>query len=142
MTCLRIRDTGVFDVSLTEGGGQELPGFAGGQGLQLETKKAPKSSIIGGLSQPIGTELTETNRLHFEQSVAVAFESPVIRERALESDEVNFAYGFNPQFEEVFLDRHEMSAALVQRHLSDLDFPKYVTEWARTRALQRIRESA
>lgn len=141
MTYLRICDTAVFDVSLTEEGVQDLPRFAGGQCLQHETKKAPKSSIIKGLNEPLGTEFTEANRMHFEQSVAAAFESPVIHERALESDEVNFAYRFNPQFEEVLLDRHEMSATLVQRHLSDLDFPRYVTGWARTEAFQRIRES-
>jgi type I restriction enzyme R subunit len=40
MTYLRIRDTGVFDVSLGEEGDQQLPGFSTGRGREHDSRKA------------------------------------------------------------------------------------------------------
>lgn len=140
MTYLRIRDTGVFNVSLGQEGDQQLPGFASGTGRQHEPKKAALSSIIEALNERFGTEFTEADRLHFEQSVAAAIENPVIREQALANDEANFAYGFDPQYEGVLLDRHEMNSDLLQRFLKDPAFRSMLTDWARGEAYRRIRE--
>ncbi len=140
MTYLRIRDTGVFDVSLGEEGDQQLPGFSTGRGHEYETKKASLSSIIEALNERFGTEFTEADRLHFEQSVEAAMENEVIREQALANDEANFAYGFDPQYEGVLLDRHEMNSSLVQRFLRDPAFRAVVTDWARSETYRRIRD--
>jgi len=140
MTYLRIRDTGVFDVSLGEEGDQRLPGFSTGRGPEHESKKAALSSIIEALNERFGTEFTEADRLHFEQSVAAAMENSVIREQALANDEANFAYGFDPQYESVLLDRHEMNSDLVQRFLRDPTFKTVLTDWARGEAYRRIHE--
>jgi hypothetical protein len=67
-------------------------------------------------------------------------ESEVIREQALANDEANFAYGFDPQYESVLLDRHEMNSELVQRFLRDPAFKTVLTDWARGEAYRRIRD--
>lgn len=79
------------------------------------------------------------DQLHYEQAVAAAVEDPTIREQALANDEENFAYGFDPQFEGIVLDRHELNEVLVQRFLADPTFKEYVTSWARSEAYRRIR---
>lgn len=140
MTYLRVRDTGALDVSLGEEGDQEIAGFAGGRGSQHEAKKATKSSIIEALNDRFGTAFTEADRLHFEQSVAAAIEDPVIREQALANEEGNFAYGFDPLYEKVLLQRHDLNAVLLQRYLKDPVFREALTDWARAEAYQRIRE--
>jgi type I restriction enzyme R subunit len=141
LTHLRIQDSDTHDVGLGGGDGdQTLPGFSPGTGRQHERKEAPLSTIIEALNDRFGTTFTNADQLHFEQSVAAAMEDPNIVEQALANDEENFAFGFDPQYEGIVLDRHELNDALVQRFLSDPSFKDYVTDWARAEAYRRIRE--
>lgn len=141
LTHLRITHTGTHDVSLDPTGDQEISGVTGGgEGKLNEHKTAALSSIVDTLNDRFGTSFTAADELHFEQSVAAAMEDPTIREQALANNEENFGYGFDPQFEGIVVDRHELNDALVQRFLGDSDFKDFVTAWARREAYRRIRE--
>jgi type I restriction enzyme R subunit len=140
LTHLRITETGTRDVGLGAGDGdQQLPGFSDATGKQHERKKASLSTIVESLNDRFGTSFTSSDELHFEQSVLAAMENPTIREQALANDEENFAYGFDPQYEGIVLDRHEQNDGLIQKFLSDPTFKEFVTGWARREAYRRIR---
>ena len=120
LTHLRITHTGTHDVSLDPTGDQEISGVTGGgEGKLNEHKTAALSSIVDTLNDRFGTSFTAADELHFEQSVAAAMEDLTIREQALANNEENFGYGFDPQFEGIVVDRHELNDALVQRFLGE-----------------------
>lgn len=142
MTHLRIAKTGQADVSLGEGSGdQVLPGFTGSGLAGLGKKEqAALSEIIEQLNEKFGAELSDADTLIVEQQVVVATQDDNLVAAAIANSIENYAYVFDPKFEELMLDRHVANNDLMRRFLDDPAVNEVFTAWARRESYRRIRE--
>ncbi|MGY2004240.1 type I restriction endonuclease subunit R [Blastococcus sp. SYSU DS1024] len=141
---LRIEATGLHDVSLGEGSGdQMLPGFTGeGTGRQNEPEKIRLSQIIDTLNDRFGTNLTQADQLYFDQLEQALTEDTALAAQAQANTEENFAYGFDKTFEGAVIDRQTANEDLFRRLMDDDEFNGLVKVYLRRRVYQRLTEDA
>ncbi len=141
---LRIEATGLHDVSLGEGSGdQMLPGFTGeGTGAQHEPEKVRLSQIIDTLNERFGTNLTQADQLYFDQLEQALAEDPGLAAQAQANTDENFAFGFDKTFEGAIIDRQTANEDLFRRLMDDDEFNGLVKVYLRRRVYQRLAEDA
>jgi type I restriction enzyme R subunit len=137
---LRIEATGLHDVSLGDGSGdQMLPGFTGeGTGRQNEPEKARLSQIIDTLNERFGTNLTQADQLYFDQLEQALAEDGDLAAQAQANTEENFSYGFEKTFEGAIIDRQTANEDLFRRLMDDQHFNGLVKSYLRRRVYRRL----
>lgn len=141
---LRIVQTGATDVSLAPGSGEQmLPGFTGdGRGSQSQPETALLDQIIAAINERLGGDLTDADKVWFQQAFEYAAEDPQIQQAAQANTEENFAYVFDKEFEGLVLDRHDANADLIGRVFKDSETTAFLTAMARRIVYELAREPA
>jgi len=140
---LRIVKTGTSDVSLGEGGEEQIvPGFTGGgRGSQTTPELALIDQVIAAINERLGGNLTDADKVWVQQSFEYAAEDPQIQQAAQANTEDNFAYVFNPAFQGLVLDRHDANADLISRVFKDAATTDFFTELARRVVYEMARDA-
>jgi len=130
---LRIVKTGIADVSLRPGSGEQLlEGFTGaGRGSQTVPEMALLDQIIAAINDRLGGNLTDADKVWVQQSFEYAAEDPHIKQAAQANTEDNFAYVFDKAFQGLVLDRHDANAGLISRVFKDTETTDFFTALAR-----------
>jgi type I restriction enzyme R subunit len=144
LTHLRIELSGEHNASLGEGSGQTpIPGFTGtGAGHTADSVEVRLSTIIETLNERFGLDVTDADRLTFEQWVETAVEDQQLAEQARVNTKDNFRFGFEERFEDIVMDSHERASELFDKFLADGVFASAVREWALDEAYRRLRGQA
>lgn len=94
---------------------EPLTGPGDGEGKKVEEPTAPLSQLINDLNSKYGANLTEADRLWFEQLEAAHREDPEVRDAALGNDLDQFrAHLTQEKLLSVLLDRHDDNATLLK----------------------------
>lgn len=109
--------------SLTLTGTEEpLAGAGDGAGKKVEEPKAPLSQLISDLNTKFGANLTDADRLWFEQLEAAHKEDPEVRDAALGNDLNQFkAHLTQEKLLKVLLGRQDDNATLLKLLLDNPD---------------------
>jgi len=94
---------------------EPLTGAGDGRGKKVDEPKAPLSQLINDLNSKYGANLTEADRLWFEQLEAAHKEDPDVREAALGNDLDQFkAHLSQEKLLKVLLSRQDENASLLK----------------------------
>jgi len=111
------------DLSLEAGSDDPLSSFtAGGRGGKYEDPKKPLSELIEDINERFGLNLTEADRIWFEQQQQYLVENTELGEVARGNDFENFEIYLEPVIEGQVIDRHEQNEALFQAFFNKPDF--------------------
>ena len=86
------------------------------------------SRLIQALNERFGTNLTDADRVWFEQQQLHHANNPELREVAIANDYDNFAMFFEPKIETDLIERHEANEDLFKAFFNQPDFKKMMTE--------------
>ena len=113
------------DISLDAGSDDPLSSFnAGGRGGKYEDPKKPLSELIAAINERFGLNLTEADRIWFEQQQQHLVENAELGEVARGNDFENFEIYLEPVIEGQVIDRHEQNEALFQAFFNKPDFQR------------------
>lgn len=113
------------DLSLNTGSDEALVSFsAGGRGGKYEDPKKPLSELIAAINERFGLNLTEADRIWFEQQQQHLVENAELGEVARGNDFENFEIYLEPVIEGQVIDRHEQNEALFQAFFNKPDFQR------------------
>jgi type I restriction enzyme R subunit len=86
------------------------------------------SRLIEALNERFGTNLTDADRVWFEQQQLHHANNPELKEVAIANDYENFAMFFEPKIETDLIERHEANEDLFKAFFNQPDFKKMMTE--------------
>jgi type I restriction enzyme R subunit len=86
------------------------------------------SRLIEALNVRFGTNLTDADRVWFEQQQLHHANNPELKEVAIANDYDNFAMFFEPKIETDLIERHEANEDLFKAFFNQPDFKKMMTE--------------
>ena len=86
------------------------------------------SRLIEALNERFGTNLTDADRVWFEQQQLHHANNPELKEVAIANDYDNFAMFFEPKIETDLIERHEANEDLFKAFFNQPDFKKMMTE--------------
>lgn len=117
------------DISLDEGTGEPLPpAVSGDDAKSAQQKRELLSELIRALNERFGINLTEADRIWFEQQQIHHAQNEELREVALANDYDNFAMFFEPKIEGDLIERHEANEDLFKAFFNQPDFKRMMTE--------------
>jgi type I restriction enzyme R subunit len=112
--------------------GTDEPGNAftgGGQGKQVEAPTDLLSAIIGKLNDQFGMNLTDADRIWFEQQKQTVLESDDARVVALNNDYDQFAIMLEKMAESMIVDRHQANGALFDAYFEKPRFREALLDY-------------
>jgi type I restriction enzyme R subunit len=130
--------TGEHDLGLSEGD-EELPGFADGAAGPADPKKELLSELIEMFNDHFGRDLSEADRLMFEERMLTAVRNPEVQAAALQNDENAFQHKFDPALENAMVERYESNVEVTDRFFGNSDFRNSVNRAMRKAAYRLIR---
>jgi type I restriction enzyme R subunit len=101
--------------NLALGSGTEEPGIAfpgGGTGRQVEPPRDRLSTLIDTLNERFGMNLTDADRVWFEQQRTAVLEDENLRVVALNNDRTQFQVVLERHAEDAIIDRHQANGML------------------------------
>jgi type I restriction enzyme R subunit len=117
------------DISLNTGTDEALETFtSGGKGKKFEDPKKLLSELIDQINERFGLNLTEADRIWFEQQHAHLAASEEIREVALGNDFENFQIYLEPVIEGQVIDRHEANEVLFKSFFNQPEFQEMMVK--------------
>jgi type I restriction enzyme R subunit len=117
------------DLSLDSGSDDPLNSFnGGGRGGKFEDPKKPLSELITAMNERFGLNLTESDRIWFEQQQQHLVEDSQLAEVARGNDFENFEIYLEPVIEGHVIDRHEQNEALFQAFFNKPDFQQMMVK--------------
>jgi len=117
------------DLSLESGGDEPLNSFnAGGRGGKYDDPKKPLSELIAAMNERFGLNLTEADRIWFEQQQQHLVDNVELGEVARGNDFENFEIYLEPVIEGQVIDRHEQNEALFQAFFNKPDFQRMMVK--------------
>jgi type I restriction enzyme R subunit len=117
------------DLSLDSGSDDPLSSFnGGGRGGKYEDPKKPLSELIAAMNERFGLNLTETDRIWFEQQQQHLVEDAQLAEVARGNDFENFEIYLEPVIEGHVIDRHEQNEALFQAFFNKPEFQQLMVK--------------
>ena len=144
LTHLRIEQQGLQNASLTSVTDEESEqkGHTGeGQGRENDEPTDRLSAIIGLLNDRFGMDLTDADRLLFEQLETEVGQDSHVRLVAQNNDYGQFMTVFEDILERAIIDRHSANGDLVGAFLDKPDFRRLITEAIGQGLYKTIRES-
>ncbi|MHB1067866.1 MAG: type I restriction endonuclease subunit R, partial [Candidatus Nanopelagicales bacterium] len=143
LTHLRNEATGdQLDLSLD--GGDAEPGHAftgGGKGKQVAQPTDLLSAIIGKINEQLGMNLTDADRIWFEQQKQTVLENDDARVVALNNDYDQFRIVLEKLAEGMIVDRHQANGLLFDAYFEKPGFREALLEYLGG-AYQEIRGEA
>lgn len=117
------------DISL-DGGSSEplLPAISNTDVTSGKDKTELLSELIKALNERFGINLTDADRIWFEQQQIHHSQNEELREVALANDYDNFAMFFEPKIEGDLIERHEANEDLFKAFFNQPDFKRMMTE--------------
>lgn len=125
------------DLSLKAEGAQELPGFSDGTGGAAEVKKEFLSEIIEIFNDYYGHDLSESDRLMFEERFQTVLDNPDVELAAVNNDEGAFRHKFEPAMKDAVMERYESGVEFTERYFGEQDFQSSINR-AMSRAAYRL----
>jgi type I restriction enzyme R subunit len=86
------------------------------------------SLLIQALNERFGTNLTDADRVWFEQQQIHHANNPELKEVAIANDYHNFTMFFEPKIETDLIERHEANEDLFKAFFNQPDFKKMITQ--------------
>ncbi len=143
LTHLRIEDQGLQDVELLPGQGEPGKAFPGeGLGKEREGRRDKLGNITDDLNSAFGLNLTERDRLAFEQFEESWVTNSELRDVANNNDLDGFRLEFEKVFKSTVLENEEANQDLYNRIYNDDKFGKRVLDWYLERMYQLFRADA
>jgi type I restriction enzyme R subunit len=128
------------DLSLTSGtdeAGTALPG--GGAGRQVEPPRDRLSTLIDTLNERFGMNLTDADRVWFEQQKTAVLEDKNLRVVALNNDRTQFQVVLERHAEDAIIDRHQANGMLFNAFFEKPGFREFLIDYLAT-AYEEIRQ--
>lgn len=117
------------DLSLDDGSDDPLSSFnGGGRGGKYEDPKKPLSELIAAMNERFGLNLTEADRVWFEQQQQHLVEDAELAEVARGNDFENFEIYLEPKIEGQIIDRHEQNEVLFQAFFNKPEFQQMMVK--------------
>lgn len=143
LTHLRLEDKGETDIDLVEGGSQPGSAFPGeGRSHARDARLDTLGNITDDLNKHFGLNLTERDRLVFEQFEIVWLSDDDLRAVAQANDLNGFRLEFERIFKNTILDNEEANRELYERLINDPNFSERVLDWYLTRMYELLRAEA
>jgi type I restriction enzyme R subunit len=108
---------------------EPLGGAGEGRGKQHEEPTEPLSVLIANLNERFGMNLTDADRIWFEQQKEHFAQSPEARVVALGNDLKQFGVWLKPQVDEGVVERNESNATLFSAYFDKPEFREKMVEW-------------
>jgi type I restriction enzyme R subunit len=116
------------DLSLTTGTDEPMdPAVTEGGSGKKEDEKELLSRLIADLNDRFGLNLTDADRIWFEQQQQHYANDPVIKEVAMANDYDNFELYFEPLVAGGLIERHEANEDLFKAFFNQPDFQRMMT---------------
>ena len=131
LTHLRNEATGT-ELNLSLNKGDDTPGHAftgGGKGKQAEQPTDHLSVIIGKINDQFGMNLTDADRIWFEQQKQTVLENDDARIVALNNDYAQFRIMLEKLAEDMIVDRHQANGMLFDAYFEKPGFREALLEY-------------
>lgn len=140
LTHLRTEVTGSGAFSLDDGG-EPITAFTGdGTGHKQEPTMESLSTIVDLLNERFGTNLTEADKLLFDQFEEDWVADPDLGAQARSNSIDNFKFGFDKKFESTVIGRMDLNDEIFRRIMDDPNFGDAVRNYYRERVYGRLRD--
>jgi type I restriction enzyme R subunit len=140
LTHLRLEDQGATDIELESGGAAPGTAFPGeGRSHARDVRLDTLGNITEDLNQHFGLNLTERDRLVFEQFEVSWFSDQDLRAVARANNLEGFRLEFEKIFKNTILDNEEANRDLYERLNNDERFSARVRDWYLTRMYELFR---
>ncbi len=143
LTHLRTEAKG-SELNLALGAGTDEPGHAftgGGMGKQVEQPRDLLSVIIGNMNEAFGLNLTEADRIWFEQQKQAVLDDEETRVVALHNDFDQFLVHLEKKATDMIVDRHESNGMLFNAYFEKPGVREQLLKFLAT-AYDEIRNTA
>jgi type I restriction enzyme R subunit len=127
------------NASLTEGSDEPLIGPGEGRGKQHEEPTDSLSALIDALNERFGMNLTDADRIWFDQQEAHLRADEDVRVVALNNDLEQFKVYLEPKLQDGIIDRQEQNGALFEAFFDKPDFKEAMQAWISERLYRNIR---
>jgi type I restriction enzyme R subunit len=141
LTHLRNQVTFSGSLSLTSDVG-EVRSFSGEGGVQQELEPEHLSSIVEVLNERFGTNLTEVDKLLFDQFEEGWVADEELSDQARNNSLDNFRLAFERKFLQTIVTRVDTNDEIYKRILDDEDFQATLGEFYARKVYERLRETA
>lgn len=143
LTHLRLEDQGDQHIELTPGEAEPGTAYPGeGRGGAREARRDKLGNITEKLNSSFGLNLTERDRLVFEQFEESWAGNDDLRNVAVNNDLDSFRLEFEKVFKATVLDNEEANQELYDRIYNDEKFARTVVDWYLERMYQLFRADA
>lgn len=140
LTHLRTEVTATGNFSL-DGGGEPLTAITGdGTGRKVEPTMEALSTIVDLLNERFGTNLSDADKLLFDQFEEDWVADPELGAQAQSNDLANFGFGFDKKFEATIIGRMDINDEIFRRLMDDATFAEAVRSYYRQQVYERLRE--
>jgi type I restriction enzyme, R subunit len=129
------------NLALTEGSDEPLLGPGEGRGKQHEQPTETLSALIQALNERFGMNLTDADRIWFEQQEAHLRADDDVRVVALNNDYQQFKVFLEPRVQDDIVDRHEANDALLQAYFDQPEFKNAMLAWLSEALYKGIRSN-
>ena len=129
------------NASLTDGTDDPLTGPGEGRGKQHDEPTDSLSSLIEALNERFGMNLTDVDRIWFEQQEAHLRGDDDVRVVALNNDFEQFKVFLEPRLQDGVIDRQEQNGVLFEAYFDKPDFREAMQAWVTERLYRNIREA-
>lgn len=128
------------NLSLAEGSDEPRTGPGEGRGRQHELPTEALSVLIESLNERFGMNLTDADRIWFEQQEAHLREDDDVRVVALNNDCQDFKVFLEPLLEGKIVDRQESNGALFHAFFDKPEFRELMQAWLTKKLYDDIRD--
>ena len=105
---------------------------------RIEDENVPLSRVVDVLNQRFGTDFGASDELLWEQVRADLFADETVRDAGQVNPRDNFAYVFDPKFEELVMNRMDRNNEQVVKFLEDPQLKSFITSRFRNQVYDRI----
>ena len=140
LTHLRHQMTFSGALSLTSETGEVRSFFGEGKGAQQELDLERLSSIVAVLNDRFGTDLTDVDKLFFDQIEEACVADDVLSTQARNNTIENFSLVFEKKFLQTVIARADANDEILKRVLDDEEFAAALGTFYLRKVYERLRE--
>ena len=138
LTHLRTEITGSGAFSLGQGGDPLIAVTGDGTGRKNDPTMEHLSTIVDILNQRFGTNLSETDKLLFDQFEEDWVADPDLGEQARSNTLNNFGYPFDKKFQSTIISRMDLNDEIFRQIMDDEPIADAVRNYYRERVYKRL----
>ena len=130
------------DASLEEGSDEPLPGLGDGGGKQNTPVEEHLSELINAMNERFGLNLTDADRIWFEQQQQTLAEDHTVRAAAQGNDLKQFEVYILPRMDELIANRHNANDELFRAYFDKPEFKSLMAETMVKALYEKLRDKA